>query len=120
MSVATSVYFENSTYSISENEGTVQLTLVLSNPSTITIPVHLYVNGSSAIPGEDYEFKNDTPVIFQSEITKTKFNISIIDDELFEQDENFAVTIEPSSLPNKVNVGNVSTAIVTILDNDRK
>ena len=120
MSVAVSVYFENPVYNISESEGTVQLALILSSPSTIDITVYLYANPSSAIPGEDYESKNEYAVIFFPSKIKAEFNISIINDALFEKDENFTVTINSSSLPNSVNISDPHSATVTIVNDDRK
>ena len=53
-------------------------------------------------------------------MTSVSFDISITDDNLFEGNENFILTIDPSSL---LSVGSVvipSQAIVTIVDNDGK
>ena len=38
----------------------------------------------------------------------------------FEYNENFLLTINSSSLPSNVTVGDPGEAIVTIVDNDRK
>ena len=45
------------------------------------------------------------------------FSFSINDDDIFEDDENITLTINPSSTPDNVNGGQ---AIVTIVDDDRK
>ena len=45
------------------------------------------------------------------------FGIPINDDAIIENNENFTLTIDPSSLPTGVTVGNPQ-AIVTIIDND--
>ena len=115
------MYFENSAYSVNENEGIVQVTLVLNNSSSIDITVYLYNDdGLSAVPGKDYESENEYAVIFQSNIMKAKLNVSIINDKLLEYDENFTLNINSSSMPNNVYVGDPHNAIVTILSDDCK
>ena len=48
------------------------------------------------------------------------FDIRINDDTIMEDNENFILTIDPSSLPTRVTVGSPDQAIVTIMDNDGK
>ena len=48
------------------------------------------------------------------------FDIPINDDAIIENNENFALTIDPSSLPTGINVGSFDQATVTIVDNDGK
>ena len=45
-------------------------------------------------------------------------NVTIIDDDIPEDNKNFTLAINPSSLHRHVNVGNLSQATVTIMDND--
>ena len=53
-------------------------------------------------------------------MTSVLFNVSITDDNVLEVDENFSLTIDPSSLPSNVTIDNPSQATVTVLDNDGK
>ena len=48
------------------------------------------------------------------------FGIPINDDAIIENNENFTLTIDPSSLPTGINVGSFDQATVTIVDNDGK
>ena len=57
-------------------------------------------------------------VTFPAGVTSVPFNISINDDNIFEDNENFSLTIN-ASLPTGVMVGNHGQAAVTIVDNDR-
>ena len=50
--------------------------------------------------------------------TSIKFNISIIDDNLFERDESFFVTVDSSTLPSRILVQPDCMAVVTIVDDD--
>ena len=52
--------------------------------------------------------------------TTVPFNISIFNDSILEGNEDFDITIIPSSLPNDVSRGNPRTATVTIVDDDGK
>ena len=48
------------------------------------------------------------------------FNVSITDDNISEGNEDFMVTIDPSSVPDSVGIGDPSEATVTIVDGDGK
>ena len=58
-------------------------------------------------------------VTFPAGVTTVPFNITINDDNIFEENEDFTLTIN-SSLPTGVMVGNPGQATVTIVDNDCK
>ena len=53
-------------------------------------------------------------------MTNVQFDIPINDDAIIENNENFALNIDPSSLPTGVTVGSFDQATVTIVDNDGK
>ena len=60
-------------------------------------------------------------VIFHAGETDVTLNISIIDDDILENDENFNVTVNPILLPIDVIIAsNTGYSTVTILDNDGK
>ena len=59
-------------------------------------------------------------VTFTAGIIHASFNVSLIDDNVFERNENFVLTIHPSSLPSNVTVGDPDQVTVTIVDNDGK
>ena len=56
-------------------------------------------------------------VTFPAGVTSVSFSFPIINDNILEDDENFILTIDPSSAPDDVNGGQ---ATVTIVDDDRK
>ena len=58
-------------------------------------------------------------VTFPAGVMSVPFSISINDDNIFEENENFTLTIN-SSLPTGVMVGNPGQATVIIVDNDCK
>lgn len=63
-------------------------------------------------------------MIIPAEVTHVVFNVTIRDDDLEESDENFTISIDPSSLHRRVSVsrrvfGSRSSEVtVTIVDND--
>ena len=58
-------------------------------------------------------------VTFPAGVMSVPFSISINDDNIFEENENFTLTIN-SSLPTGVMAGNPGQATMTIVDNDCK
>ena len=59
-------------------------------------------------------------VIFAAGVTMVAFDVPVNDDNILEGNENFMLTINSSSLPSNVTVGDPGEATVTIVDNDRK
>ena len=52
--------------------------------------------------------------------TTATHNVPIINDTILEEDENFILTIDETSLPTGVTCGNPGQATVTIVDDNRK
>ena len=60
-------------------------------------------------------------VMFPAGESYVPFNIMIINDTMFEEDEDFMIAINSSSvLSSNVSVGNPGQATVTIVDDDSK
>ena len=59
-------------------------------------------------------------VTFPAGVISVPFDIPINDDMISEANEDFTLTIDPSSLPTGGTVGSPGSAVVTIIDNDRK
>ena len=53
-------------------------------------------------------------------MTRIPFDVTIIDDRIFESDEMFYLNITTDSLPNGVSVGYPNQTTVTIEDNESK
>ena len=132
---AITVSFDQSTYSVNETAGPVQPVLVLSNPSVraITVVV-LTANGTATgkilkllrhiiqcVPitggGDDFDSGPYT-VTFSTRQISALLNVPINDDNVLENNEEFTMTIDSSSLPNGVSPGSNGAATVTIMDDD--
>ncbi|XP_077191963.1 sodium/calcium exchanger 1 isoform X5 [Paroedura picta] len=127
------LYFDQCTYQCLENCGTVALTIVRRGGDlTKTISVDFRTEDGTANAGSDYEFTEGT-VIFKPGETQKEIRVGIIDDDIFEEDENFLVhlsnvRVSPEESEDgvlEVNhvipvacLGSPATATVTIFDDD--
>jgi len=59
-------------------------------------------------------------VTFPAGMTSVTFDVPITDDNIFEGNENFMLTINQSSLPTGINCGDPGEATVTIVEDEGK
>ena len=57
-------------------------------------------------------------ILFAAGETNVSISIPVTDDDILEDNENFMVAIDPSSLPTNVTVGDPGEATVIIVDDD--
>ena len=53
-------------------------------------------------------------------MTEASFTVTIMDDKILESNETFQLSINTSSLPNRVTVDNPNEVTMTIVDDDCK
>uniref|UniRef100_A0AC11DCW8 Solute carrier family 8 member A1 n=1 Tax=Ovis aries TaxID=9940 RepID=A0AC11DCW8_SHEEP len=127
------IFFEQGTYQCLENCGTVALTIIRRGGDlTNTVFVDFRTEDGTANAGSDYEFTEGT-VVFKPGETQKEIRVGIIDDDIFEEDENFLVhlsnvkvsleasedgILEASHVSTLACLGSPSTATVTIFDDD--
>ncbi|XP_069811408.1 sodium/calcium exchanger 1 isoform X2 [Dendropsophus ebraccatus] len=126
------IYFEQTTYQCLENCGTVALTIIRRGGDlTNTVFVDFRTEDGTANAGSDYEFTEGT-VVFKPGETQKEIRVGIIDDDIFEEDENFLVHLsnvrvnsesteanfESNHVTSLACLGSPSTATVTIFDDD--
>ncbi|XP_053239482.1 sodium/calcium exchanger 1 isoform X10 [Podarcis raffonei] len=127
------VFFEQGTYQCLENCGTVALTIARRGGDlTKTISVDFRTEDGTANAGSDYEFTEGTVVFKPGEMQK-EIRVGIIDDDIFEEDENFLVhlsnvkmlseegedgVLEVNHIATVACLGSPATATVTIFDDD--
>ena len=75
--------------------------------------ISVYLTGG----GIDYD-SGPFDITFAAGETLAIFNVSINDDSIVENIENFSLSINASSLPNNVTIINPVQTTVTIVDND--
>lgn len=127
------VFFEQGTYQCLENCGTVALTIIRRGGDlTNTVLVDFRTEDGTANAGSDYEFTEGT-VVFKPGETQKEIRVGIIDDDIFEEDENFLVhlsnvrvsseasedgILEANHISSLACLGSPCTATVTIFDDD--
>ena len=132
--LAITINFSQSNYSVKENDGLVQLMLVLSNPSSSNITIRIDTIDREAT-GETFKYQKKSPliccvgmdqdyfsgpyfIVFPAGTIESMFNILIMDDDLLEKTEAFDVIINSSSLPSNITISERGEAAVIIWDND--
>lgn len=127
ISVAVTVYFNESTYSVHESDGLVQPVLILEGLLSIDITVQVYfsINGSATLyssgNGDNTDYKPENLVVtFKKGTRVSPLNIAIVNDTFLEPDESLIAIINSSGLPSYVNVGTQDNTTVIILNDDCK
>ena len=69
--------------------------------------------------GVDYD-SGPYNITFPAGTKSVPFNVSITDDNMLEDNENFLLTVDLSSLPDNITVSDPYQATVTIVDKDGK
>ena len=126
----TRIFFEPGHYTVMENVGTFALTVSrVGGNLDNTVYVDYRTEDGTANAGSDYEYAEGTLVFHPAEEHKT-FNVTIIDDDIFEEDEHFYVRLSnirvgdadgmftSSNQEVKAQLANPSMATVMILDDD--
>uniref|UniRef100_A0A3Q0RW98 Solute carrier family 8 member 1b n=1 Tax=Amphilophus citrinellus TaxID=61819 RepID=A0A3Q0RW98_AMPCI len=129
------IFFEPGSYQCLENCGTVAVNVVRRGGDLgKTISVEYRTEDGTANAGSDYEFTEGV-VVFKPGETMKEIRVGIIDDDIFEEDENFLIHLssvkvltsegeEPEEGESANHVDSVaclgvpSTATVTIFDDD--
>ena len=133
--VAITISFNQSTYSVNEDDRLVQPVLVLSNPSSTDITVLVkdrisagkagkwnqqhycmqHVDSNLTKDDDDYNSGPYNVTITAGKINAT-LDIQIVNDTIHEGSESFILTIMKTSLPSRVSRGSPRMATVTIVD----
>ncbi|XP_056147241.1 sodium/calcium exchanger 1b isoform X2 [Lampris incognitus] len=129
------IFFDPGSYQCLENCGTVAVNVVRRGGDlTKTVSVEFRTEDGTANAGSDYEFTEGV-VVFKPGETVKEIRVGIIDDDIFEEDENFLIHLsnvkvlaadgeepEEGDSANHVDsvacIGLPSTATVTIFDDD--
>ncbi|XP_034463279.1 sodium/calcium exchanger 2a isoform X1 [Hippoglossus hippoglossus] len=122
------ICFESAQYQCTENCGSLSLGVILEGGTgQNTFYVDYCTENGSANAGADYEFTEGT-LVFKPGETRKEIKVSILDDDIFEEDEHFSVRLQKLRLEEGANegTGNPSKgrlvepliATITILDDD--
>lgn len=127
------IFFEPGSYQCLENCGTVAVNVVRRGGDlNQTVSVEFRTEDGTANAGSDYEFTEGT-VVFKPGETQKEIRVGIIDDDIFEEDENFHIhlsnvrilhegaepeTTEANHVETIATLGLPTSATVTIFDDD--
>jgi len=127
----TRIFFDPGHYSVMENCGSFMVTVTREGGDlTNTVYVDYRTEDGTANAGGDYEYAEGTLVFHPTE-THKQFPVSVLDDEVFEEDEHFYIRLSNirvggadgmfksvSGADAQVQLANPSFATVLILDDD--
>ena len=135
LATSVNVMFSQSSYSIDEDEGSVQIELMLSTSLTTDITIQVISDDDTAtseytiigtasyskvyIGGSDY-IAGPYSVIIPAGKTSGLYQISIVVENMTESDEFFHLTINPITLQDGIILGSPINAIVIIRNDDSK
>ncbi|XP_043118779.1 sodium/calcium exchanger 1b isoform X2 [Puntigrus tetrazona] len=127
------IFFDPGSYQCLENCGTVAVNVIRRGGDlNQMVSVEFRTEDGTANAGSDYEFTEGT-VVFKPGETQKEIRVGIIDDDIFEEDENFLIhlsnvrvlhegdepeTTEANHVDTIATLGVPSTATVTIFDDD--
>src|SRR5437762_3520802 len=106
--------FDSATYSVAEDGGSATITVTRTGVANDVSTVQYATSNGSATAPADYTSRSGTLTLNPGETTKT-FTIPIINDTLDENDETLNLTL---SNPSGGTLGDTTTAVLTITDND--
>ncbi|MBT3002375.1 MAG: hypothetical protein KME61_17430 [Candidatus Thiodiazotropha sp. (ex Ctena orbiculata)] len=107
--------FENASYSVDENAGTITVNVNRSGGSAGDITVDYATSDGTALAGEDYQQASGTLTFLDGE-TSQSFTVTILDDTVFEGDETLDLTL--SNATGGASLGAQSAAGLTIIEDD--
>ncbi len=105
----------SATYSAGEGAGSVTITVNRTGGTDCSVTVNFVTANGAAIPSSDYTSTSGT-LTFNPGVASQSFAVPILDDTLFEGNETFTVII--SNPGGGATLGAISTATVTIIDDD--
>ena len=110
--------FEQVFYTVSEDDGFVEVCIIIENQLVSDVTVSLQTD--SAISGEGYNYIEMMIVLtFVAPSTRECTSVTIINDTLYENDEIFHVRLSTTDTRVQINPNN-SQATVQIIDDDSK
>ncbi len=109
------VQFNASTYKVNENCSVVSANVTMNGIASSDITINYATASGTATSGSDFTATSGTLTFKPGNLSKL-INISIINDSIYEPDQNFTITLSnPSS---NVIIGSPGSATITIKDDD--
>ena len=108
------IEIESATYNVDEDGVSISVNIIRTSGQFGEVSVDVSSVNDTALAGEDYELLAQTLTFANDEVSKT-ITINIIDDEIYEGNESFNLTL---SNPVGTMLGNQATSTIQIVEND--
>lgn len=115
--ISTQLQFNSATYSVNEGAGIATISVARTGGITGAVSVQYSTSDGSATAGQDYTATSGTLNWADGDFSVKSFTIAITDDSLNEANETVNVVL--SNPGGGATLGNQSSAVVTIVDNDQ-
>ena len=118
------VYFSQSEFTAGEEDGTVEVSVVMFNAPAGVVTITVLCSDGTATSPDDYARGSDGVALSFDALsavdflTTATFTITINADEDLEADETIALSFDTDTLPDSVALATPSTATVVIIDDD--
>ncbi len=112
-----SLQLSDTGYSVDENVASLTVTVTRSGGSAGDVSVDFSTADDTALAGDDYTAASGTLDFAEGEMSRS-FNVTILDDSVYEGDEDFTVTL--SNVQGGASLGTPATAAVTLLEDDQE
>ena len=110
--------FLQASYDVNEADGSVTVEITLSAAAVADVNVTLSTTDGTAIAPDDYTAVSTQTLTIRAGDTRTELTIAVADDALVEGDEQFTIMLSTGSPPAVVSLGSITTATLTITDDD--
>lgn len=110
------LHFDTITNTVGEDEGNATIPVVRTDGSTGEVTVNYATGDGTATASSDYTAVSGILTFADGETTAQTITIPIINDDLGEEDETVILSL--NSPGGGATLGNPSTAVITIVDND--
>jgi DNA/RNA endonuclease YhcR with UshA esterase domain len=104
--------------SVTENAGSVSISVSLNIPNSNAVPIQVAVKGGSASPGSDYTFASPQTLTFNTNQSSISFPVTLINNMVAELPETIEFVLRPANGSPAGIVGNDSIFTLTIADDD--
>ncbi len=112
----TSLSFTTSAFTVSEEDGTITVTVSILNPAEEVTSVDVVVSGGTAINGEHFIFNDPTTLIFPGGSSESQsFTLAVVNDEVENDDRTIQLSLQNATNDAEIGTG---TLTITIEDND--
>jgi Leucine-rich repeat (LRR) protein len=110
--------FSSASYSVNENGGTLEITVIRTDSDKSEISVDYVSSDGTAKVWEDYKLASGTLTWADGDSNDKSFFVEIVDDSVFESTKSFNLTLQNQT--DGVVLGDKNPTVVTISDDDQK